>query len=457
MKRIVRLTLGILSLVALVLMATGVVSYADVVDHLKDNGLIYGMATGASEVVADEGVNTENTAAASSTLLSNTISKNITMIKPSQVPLDTIIRNIGMTTPIKSWETEFYEVDVRGVADTLKNSFDTSSSGTYDSTTGVHVIYVSLPHIWHNDDNILFQGIAGSDGLDLVAHIVAKNPLNGALSIIPLNGLGAGENDMPDIPSGTAITRIGNSKSELDAQTTPYANMPQKQSNYTQIHMAQIEESFMAQLHEKEVKWDMNDVKLQAIWDMRRMMEFTSIFGYKKKMYNPIDDDYIYHSGGIIRYINKSVGYTPGSITNNNFVDMSKTIFVGNSGSDTRILFAGSTLLSDLQKAGTIQKQVDAGKVVVKWGVKFTEIETIYGYLLIKHHQLFDDVGWASKGLVLDIANIEKHVFDPMKTTTLELNKTGVRKSNAVRLEETFCLATRYADTHAIIEPEAGS
>ena len=78
MKKIVRLTLGLLSLIAIVLMATGVVSYADVVDHLKDNGIMYGMAAGAGEVVADEGVTTENIDAASYTLLSNTIS-NLTI------------------------------------------------------------------------------------------------------------------------------------------------------------------------------------------------------------------------------------------------------------------------------------------------------------------------------------------------------------------------------------------
>ena len=456
MKRILRITFGILSLLAVILVATGVVSYADIVDHVKDNGVVYSMATGAA-ASSQETVTTDVTSSKSSTLLSEDISKKITMIKPSQVPLDTILRNIGQSTPSSAWEVKFYEVDVRGVQDTLKKAFDTSSSGTYDSSTGIHTLYVTSPHIWSVDDNLLIQGVSGSDSMDLVVHVVAKNAVTGTLSVVPLNGLGDDGNDLPDIPAGTSITRIGNSKNELDAQTTPYANFPQSLYNYNQIHMCQIEESFFDKLHNKEVKWDMADMQAQAIYDMRRMMEFTSLFGVRKKLYDPIGEDYIYHSGGLIRYITNSVEYNEGAITNDDFVDITKSIFVGNAGSDTRVLFAGSSFLSDLQKAGTIQKQVEAGKVAVKWGVKFTEIETIYGYLLIKHHQLLDDVGWTKKGICLDISNIEKHTFVPMATTKLEFNKTGVKKANAVRLDETFSLITRYGATHAIIEPKASS
>lgn len=455
MKRIFKITLGILSLLAIILVATGVVNYADIVNHVSDNGIMYA-ATGAA-ASSQETVTTDVTGAKSPNLLTDDISSKITMIKPSQVPLDTILRNIGSTTPSDAWKIKFYEVDVRGVSDTLKKAFDTSASGTYESSTGVHTITVNSPHIWSVDDNLLFQGVSGGDSMDLVVHIVAKNAVVGTLAVVPLNGTGSEETDMPDIPINTAITRIGNSKAELDAQTTPYANFPQDLYNYNQVHMAQIEESFFDKLHSKEVKWDMADMQAQAIYDMRRMMEFTSIFGVRKKLYNPIDEEYIYHSGGLIRYITNNIEYTEGAITNDSFVDMTKSIFVGNAGSDTRVLFAGSTYLSDLQKAGTVQKQVEAGKVVVKWGVKFTEIETIYGYLLLKHHQLLDDVGWAKKGIVLDISNIEKHNFTSMKASKLEFAKSGIKKANAVRLDETFCLATRYGSTHAIIEPEATS
>lgn len=455
-RRFIRFALALASIIALILVVTGVLSYDDIVHFVKNDGVYYAMASGAGASTT-ETVTTDITKEKSSELLTDNISKKITLIKPSQVPLDTILRNIGMTTPIKSWKTEFYEVDVRGVTDTLKTAYDTSASGTYDSASGVHTITVNAPHIWTVDDNILFQGVPGSDGMDLVAHIIAKNAINGTLSVLALNGINTDNKDMPDMDAGTVITRLGNSKAELDAQTTPYANFPQKSYNLCQIHMAQIEESFYEKLHSKEVSWDMNDMKAQAIWDMRRMMEFTSLFGVRKELYDPVGEDTIYHSGGITRFITKAIEYTEGGITNDSFVDLTKSIFVGNAGSDARVMFCGSAYLSDLQKTDTVQKQIDAGKVDIKWGVKFTTIETIYGVLYIKHHQLFDDVGWSKKGVVLDLSNIEKHVFVPMKATPLEFNKTGIKKANAVRLDETFCLVTRYADTHAIIEPEATS
>lgn len=125
MRKLFRITLGILSILAIILVATGVVSYADIVDHVKDNGVMYGMATGAAEASQDT-VTTDVTSTKSSNLLTEDISKKITMIKPSQVPLDTILRNIGTTNKSDAWTVKFYEVDVRGVKDTLKKAFDTS-------------------------------------------------------------------------------------------------------------------------------------------------------------------------------------------------------------------------------------------------------------------------------------------------------------------------------------------
>ena len=180
-------------------------------------------------------------------------------------------------------------------------------------------------------------------------------------------------------------------------------------------------------------------------------MELTNLFGYKLKAYDSTGEDWKYMSGGITRYITKGLTYTSGSLDKGVYIGWNKSIFDGNSGSDVRVLFAGSTLLAELHECETVNRQIDANNVQTMFGIKFNKIETNFGTLLVKHHKLFNDCGWATKGLVLDIANLEKHIFKPLQTTSLELKKTGIKNANAFVLDEAFCLATRYPDTHATI------
>ena len=299
----------------------------------------------------------------------------------------------------------------------------------------------------------LLGRINGGDSDDLVLHIVSKNASTGVMGVIPANGIGVDSKDIPDIPSGTELTRIGNSKDELAAQTSPYAIYPTKVENYNQVHMAQVEQSVYEKLHSKEVNWDISDYRMLALYDMRRSMELASLFGAKAKVYDPITEKYKYMSGGITRMITKSIEYTSGALTDRSFTGWAKTIFTGNSGSDTRFLFVGADLSTEMASVSTIAKQIESKETEVKFGIRFSRIETNFGILLVKHHNLFNNCGWDGKGLVIDPAHLEKHVFSPMQTRNLDLITSGIRKANAQVIEETFCVATRYPDTHAIIAP----
>lgn len=385
------------------------------------------------------------------------ISQKITEIKPASAPLDTILRNLSLIVPVDSWETKWYQVDTRGINDVLAVPFNTSASGTYDSTSGIHTLTVTNAHIWSVDDNVLVQGVAGKDGGDLVVHIVSKNVSAKTLGVIPVNGLGLNENDLPDIPQNTPLVRIGNSKAELDAQTAPYTVYPEPEYNYSQIHMAQIEQGIYDKLQKKEVNWDITDFKAQSLYDLRRSMELTSLFGARGHKLDPEGNDWKYFSAGITRYITKKLGFVNGALGNTTFLDWNEQIFTDNSGSDTRIVFAGKGLIKRIAGVDVIQKQIEGKSTEVVFGIKFNRIESNFGVLLWKHHNLFNNCGWANKGLVLDINNIERHVFKAMDVTQLDLNKTGQRKADAYRIDEAFCVATRYPDTHAIIEEVAVS
>lgn len=418
-------------------------------------GLIW--ATAAAGAVTMETPDTVVATAASSDLLLNTISKKITEMKPSRNPLDTILRNVNLTSKVQSWKTEWYSSDVRGISTTVSVSFDTSASGTVDSTGDINTITVTDIHIFAVDDNVLVQGINGGDAKELVLHIVAKNTAAKTISVIAVNGIGVDEDLVPDIPSTTTIIRIGNSKNENDAQTTPYTTFPQKTYNYCQIHMAQIEEGAYLALHAKEVNWDVTDYRMQALYDMRRSFELTSLFGARGYKYDPEGEDWKYFSGGIYRYADGALEYAPGAMTERKFNDWARDIFTGNAGSDTRVLFAGKDLMSDMMSVSSVVKQIEAKGTEVKFGVKFNMIETSFGTLAVKHHDLFNDVGWAAKGMVLDVNNIERHVFKPMAVTKIDLIGSGQKNANAWKIDEAFCIATRYPATHFIIEPNASA
>ena len=94
-----------------------------------------------------------------------------------------------------------------------------------------------------------------------------------------------------------------------------------------------------------------------------------------------------------------------------------------------------------------MQKQIDAKSTFVKWGLTFKEIETNFGSLLIFHHKLLNQMGWSKRGIVLDINNVEKHVFKPMQANKLDLKGSGQSNVNATMIDEASCLVLRYPDT----------
>jgi len=447
-----------------VALAAGYTDIADVFAFLGLGGSATLAAAGATAV--EEGTTPVTTPDGNLRhYLDNEISKEITKMKPALTPLDTILRKTNKVVPTKSWETEWYTVDVRDTQDALDANVTASDTAT---TWTAYDIKVKKIHMWSVDDIIRVNGVTGiaASGSDLILHVVHKDASSSILKVIPVNSnTGTAVNGikygMPAITAaGSELTRIGNAKAEKDAQSSPYAIFPAKSSNYAQIHMAQVEESVYQRMHKKEIEWNMDDWRLAAIYDMKRSMESTSIFGVKGKIYDTIGDEWKYLSGGLTSFIPQSLGYeytaSKTTLSNDLFLNWAKQTFVGNSGSEKRFMFVGSDLMEYLGSVGTITKQIEAKQVEVVYGINFNRIETPFGVFLIKHHQLLDDSYWSKNGIILDLNNIERHVFKPMETRELEFIKSGQKMAKGYVIDETFCLALRYPDTHRIIKGTAG-
>ena len=421
------------------------------------------MAVGTAVTGAADGTGTVTTTkvkAGSADLDQDYVSKLVTEMRPSITPLDTIMRQIRKATPIKSWKTEYYAVDARPLYDTVNTAYTKAGDG--NTSTDLKVNNISM---WVADDTVMVKGITGVDSKDLVCFIISKDASASTIKIQPLNGT-AGSGTTADmmiipatIPVNTVLVRLGSCKHELDAQTSPYAILPAKAYNFVQRFMAQVEESTFQKIHQKEVDWGFTDYEAQNIFDMKATMEQSFLFGVRAQFTDLVNSKERFSTGGITRFITKAVEYglggTDRTIDNAWFVDATKSIFQGNSGSEARYLFGGNGLMANLMKVDTVIKQIQGKQTMVKWGLTFKEIETNFGLLRFFHHPGLDQAGWNDNGIVLDLAFIEKHNFKPLSSKKLDLIESGQRNADAVVIEETCGVVTRYPDTHAIIRPKA--
>ena len=405
-------------------------------------------------IVSGDAVDTSIAKEAASELLMNTISQQITEMKPARTPLDTIMRSAVIKKKINTWRTDFYAVDVRPFSDTVATAYTKPS-------TGVELAELEVTNIdiWSQDDTALAVGVSGSDSMDLVLFVADVDVANSKLKIMALNGTAEGGLIVvPTIAISTVLVRMGNAKSEKDAQTSPYAMIPEKEYNYCQIFMAQVEESTYMAMHKKEVQWSFSDYEALNIYDMKTTIELSSLFGYRRLFVDKLGRDDKYTCGGITRSIDTTLTYGTGGadrmVNNDTLVGWCKDAFTGNSGSDTRILFCGPALTQYISLID-FQKNLGGNMTEAKWGIEWKVISTNFGKLLWKMHPLFGEIGWDEKGIIIDVNNLEKHEFVPMSTREVDLKGSGQKNVTAKVIEETSCPVLRYPDTHRLIKPHA--
>lgn len=410
------------------------------------SGVILGSATAAATI--NDTVTTNNLDAAAANLLRPEISNLISKVRKDIYPLDTIMREVGKVRKINSIEWKYYTKDERGIKD------ETTAAYVYAGARSAS-IPVTNPQYWTSHDIAIIPEVLGGDGKKLRALVSSVDMTNNRIVLTPINGrdaAGTALGDfMPAIGNAVSLSRIGNGHGQTDAQTDPVEIAPYDTFNYSQIFMAQVEESLVNKQHLKEVDLGIMDYKEDAIIDMRAQGELAMLFGYPKKdFYDPNLRKTINMVGGADYFITKSKEYTKATaIDNKIFNAWAKYIFTGNNGSDKRLLFAGNSFLERIMNADLVQKQLQAGSTEIVAGIKFTRIETIFGQLLIRRHQIFDEVyGYTDNGLVLDLEHIERGIYEATTVTDLDLDKTGQKRVEAKRILEHWSMAFKNLETH---------
>lgn len=362
------------------------------------------------------------------------LNDTIVKVRPSDVALDTLTRNIKNTRSVESYECGGWEMGIRDSMDNLAQAFTQTGKDEAE-------IIVSKKGMWLKGDTIFVEGVTGNNDGPFGLYVAAKN--GDRLTVKPL-----GADTIPALTVANNLIRLSTAHAEKSAQTTPFNMAPTTRRNYCQIHMAQVEETVIHGLQKKKVAMDFSTYKEQAIYDMKYAMERTNLFGIKGITTNE-DNETIYLSEGVWHQCPNEWKYTKGTpMKNSDYVAMTRAIFDKNNGSESRFFFVGSGLLESMSYVDSYAKQIAASKVEVIHGVKVRRIVTDFGELLIKPMSSLFEGEMADNGLVLDMNYVVKYIREPLHTTELDLDKTGQRRVKAVRLLEDYALFLENLPTH---------
>lgn len=395
---------------------------------------------------------TQLSSQASPSLLRNEIDDRIVKIRPMATPIDQISRWAGARN-CGSMIVDYYSVDTKPTTAKTTSTYDEIGiAGGYSHQTAT--IHTSNDEIFEPSETILVPSVPGykDDGLSpcgsLVLYVVER-PSSGGITVMAANGrkIDEVENCIPSIPADTQLVRMGRAATELDVQTPQYEALPTKSRNYCQIFKAQVEQSTMMKIANKEVGWTFNDQEESAIIDMRLGMEKNFLFGHMSRIYDPNKREEVLLTGGIWNQTPRECQYLAGDFSHDTLIEISRMAFTENAGSKRKILIGGSSLIEALNKM-EFTKVIAAGDTVTKWGIDFNEINTKFGSLYTLHSEIFDSYGHSADGIIIDPEYLTKYSHVPFRTEALDLKKSGVRNTDAIVITEASCLVLRYPQAH---------
>lgn len=380
--------------------------------------------------------------------LDDDLNPTLVKIRPQDTPFDTITRMVGNTEKSEAWEAGGWEIGTREVTDEIAESVG----------DGAAKVLVKNADMWLIGDTFILVDDKGpwrdTAGLPVSCLITAKS--GNELSV---QRVGATANTrMPAVnvteEAPVYMFRLSPAVSELTASVPGFAIQPTDRKYYNQIHMCQVEESVIHDLHKKKVAMDFSTYKEQTLWDFKRGMEFANLFQIGGLSKND-KGELVHLATGIWWQMTEEsqIDFSK-AMTDDDWNTLGKAIFEGNNGSDRRFLFAGPELMLHISKVPQYAKQLEAKNTEMVLGLRVYKIETPFGELLVKPMgTLFD--GYFSKcGMVVDVNYLKKFVMEPLTATVLELDKTGQRRvKNAVRMHETYSLFLENLPVHRRIIP----
>lgn len=393
-------------------------------------------ATGGGKHISGAPLTTDLAREVSPELLRNAIDNAVVKIRPMATPLDQISR-LGHVRQVDSMEVDYYSVDCRkSSAKIVSADTDGDHDGIDDNCVPLS-LQLSDASVFEPSEAFAFKKPDGSMG---VGYVVEKREGNLLARVAKADG--------DSLTPGTEIIRLGRAATQLDVQSPQFAVVPRKQTNLCQIFKMQIEQSIVMKISHKEIGWDFTDQQEAAVYDMRLGMERQFLFGKRLKVYDHVKQETVTMTEGIWNQAGKEIQTELAKLDAKALVDILRQTFTENSGSRRKILIAGSELISALNKIDA-QRVITARDQVTVWGIDFSELISKFGRLYVVFSEVFDSMGMAGNGIIVDPEYIQKHVFIPFNAERLDLRGSGQRNTEALVLTEASCLTLRYPEAHA--------
>lgn len=389
-------------------------------------------------------------------IVSDDIDKKITLVRPSNSVLDTMLRTIGAVqtdSEIIVWgESGFGEAYVQNLTAVSQNAANTTVSIRLTPDT-FKQITVSSSYAYKDDVIGKYVGL----------YIIQKNTTNQEIICRVIGGAGAGDQlGSNGILPSTKLYFYGVAKHELDAQTEAMAKLPVFYDNYCQIQMAQVEQGIYDQMQKKDVDWGLLNFKADALYKFRYGCEMTALTGIKSKTTDS-EDKAVLTAGGLENYVGWNMNYVPGAnnagggIDNKMIIKLGESIFASIAGSDSKLFCPSPQLMTEFLNVIEFNKMMSEAKTKLVYGIECSEIQTGFGKLNIKVHRGLG-LSRPGEGFITDLENVRLKVFDPpMRWRPVNLYESGQSKADAWVLEERSALEVRVAATHAWVYPVANS
>lgn len=391
--------------------------------------------------------------------------KEVVKILPYKTPLDTLFR-YAKSRPASAIEVFWVSADTPGSMTTVataRTQANPLTSGDASVDLAVH-----NGNIFQVGQTILVPAMPGYDDagvLDNSTQLVlyVKAISGNTLTVMAVNGIKIPNiaadqyRAVPSIAEDVELIGMGPAAHELDVRWSPESVYLTKTSNYCQSFKCEVEVSNWYEKNNKLIDWNTADEKEMAKLNWKMKMERSFLLGQKGSVLDSVkgSNKRVYMCNGIVRYINKQYEYTSTGWTKDDFIGLSKAAFVGNSGSNVRILFVGSDLMEAISLVDITTQRDITSTVEVYHGITFKSIQTNFGKIMILHHELLDTCGYAEKGILLDPDMLFKWKFEGENEKQLDNEELGLRNSKSTTTTEVSCPGLKNPDCHLIVSKHA--
>lgn len=452
--------LGFLMLCVCVVLGVGDVSGS----VLSADGVATDLAEGTQLATGERSVlETSDYRKWSPDLIKDPVDQKVVQIRPYATPLDTIMRYFG-TDKINNLEFDTYSISARELQDKVKTWAQDQNNDYSDSSEGCTAT-LSLYNYSNFDvtDTIVVDGQAGADGNPLQLYVYSKNDNDKTfrVTIMPeqaekITGTGGGADKykIPDssIAVNTVLYAMGRASAETDVLSPAVEYLPKKKHGYCQIFKCQISMSNYAKMADKEIKWDLNEIEEEALFDFRRRQEVSFLRGLGGKTYDPVKKKWIYTTNGLINSIsNTHTVYAGAQDGNAQIIELAKHVFVGNSGSTERFAIAGSEAIARLSKLQGIQKTQDAVKTEVIFGITWSKIVTNFGTINLAPDPELNEIGLSDRMIVIDPQFLKKKQVVNFERQQIDGKEHAITNGDLVVFTEAAGLAVYNPNVHSVV------